>query len=677
MQLSYKWLSEYVESPPEVETAAQRLTEIGHAVEQADRMGDDTILDIDITTNRPDCMNHLGMAREIAVAFDRPWRPPEVQLQETSEAAAALARIEIEDPALCRRYVARVIRGVAVGASPPWLRERLESLGLRSINNVVDVTNFVLWEYGQPLHAFDLSKIGEATIQVRLARAGETLVTLDGESRDLNEETLIIADAHGPIALAGVMGGRDSEVSVETQDILLESAFFAPSSVRTTASRLGLHTDASHRFERGADPEVCREAADRAAALIAELGGGEILQGAIDIYPAPYQRKVIPLDPERLTAFAGAPIPRPEMERWLGGLGLAVESDGSDGWEVTVPSWRHLDLDLPADLYEEVIRLYGIDRIDATLPALSGADGHTPQEQGRARRMRDVLVSCGCVEAVNFAFHDAQSDASFPGLYQAVPALELSNPLSERYSVMRRSLLPNLIEAARFNQRRGAGEIRLFEVGHIFAQHGEAGEESQEKDALGLVVGGQTGTPWENGRPLDFFDLKGILESLGVALDEELTLVPASRSGLSDDCAAEIRCGSRQAGYCGLLEEGEGPFPLFVAEIDVETLGTGVRRDTISEPSRFPGIQADLTLTHSVQVSWGDLRQAIEAVSPDDLASFHLKDRYQGKGVPAGAVNTTLTFVYTSSDRSLTQDEVNDRQGLVAEALNSRFAWPA
>lgn len=675
MQLSYQWLSEYIESPPPVEAIVERLTEIGHAVEQVEKVGDDFILDIDITTNRPDCMNHLGMAREVAVAFDLPWRPPEVQLQESSEVASEQAQIEIEDPELCRRYGARLIRGVAIGPSPSWLVSRLESIGLRSINNVVDVTNFVLWEYGQPLHAFDLGKIGEATIQVRLARKGETLVTLDGESRDLNEETLIIADGHGPVALAGVMGGLDSEVTAETRDILLESAFFSPSSVRTTASRLGLHTDASHRFERGADPENCVLAADRAAAMIAELGGGEILAGAIDVYPAPYKRKTISLDPERLSAFAGAPIPRQEMERWLVGLGLGVEPEGNDRWEVTVPSWRHLDLDLPADLYEEVIRLYGIDRIEATLPALSGADGHSRPEQGRARRVRSVLVACGYVEAVNFAFHDAQSDAAFPGLYQGEPALELTNPLSERYSVMRRSLLPNLVETARFNQRRGATEIRLFEVGHIFAQDGEAGEESQEKDVLALVVGGQTGSPWENGRPLDFFDLKGVLESLGVALDEDLAFRPVSWAGLSETCTAEIRCGARQAGYCGLLEEGESPFPLFVAEIDMDALGLGVHRSTISEPSRFPGIQADLTLTHSVQISWQQLQEAVEAVSPADLASFHLKDRYSGKGVPSGAVNTTLTFVYTSVDRSLTQEEVNDRQVLVAEELNSKFAW--
>lgn len=675
MQLSHQWLSQYVESPPEVDDLARRLTEIGHAVDQVEQVAEDSILDIDITTNRPDCMNHLGMAREVAVAFGRTWRPPEVDLREASEEAADFARIEIEEPELCRRYVGRVIRGVKVGASPPWLVSRLESIGLRSVNNVVDVTNFVLWEYGQPLHAFDLNRLGEATIRVRRARAGETLVTLDGESRELGQEMLVIADAHEPVALAGVMGGLDSEVTSETRDVLLESAFFDPTTVRTTASSLGMHTDASHRYERGADPEVCAVAAARAAALIAELAGGEVLQGAIDAYPSPYGPKTIPLDPARLVSFAGAPIPLEEMREWLGGLGCGV-TEGSDGlWEVSVPSWRYLDLDLPADLYEEVIRIYGFGRIQSTLPALAGADGHHLPQLQRDRRVRDRLVACGYAEVVNFAFHDAESDAAFPGLYAAEGALELANPLSERYSIMRRSLLPNLIECARFNQRRGAGEIRLFEVGHVFAKAGPEGRGAEEKNILGLVAGGDTGTPWEKGRQLDFFDLKGVLETLGLALGTEITLRPTTLRGLTTGCTAEVLTGSGYAGYCGCLDEREGPFPIFVAEVDLDTLGRGAKRESLSVPSRFPRVQADLTLTHPVSVSWQDLRQAIEAIAPEDLAAFRLKDRYQGKGVPEGAVNTTMSFVYTAADRSLTQDEVNRRQALVSDQLNRKFAW--
>src|SRR6202035_1730783 len=392
------------------------------------------------------------------------------------------------------RYLARVIRGVRVGESPAWLQARLESIGQRAINNVVDVANFCLWELGQPMHAFDLAKLAGATVVVRRARVGESLVTLDGQARELSPEMLVIADAERPVALAGVLGGLDSEVTESRTDILLESAHFDRQAVRLTARRLGIHTDASHRFERGADIEACAFAAERAAALIAELAG--------------------------LEPFAGAAIPPVDVERWLAGLGFAPRLTGVGEWEVTVPSWRAYDIEArpwipgsaratshvaevyPQDLYEEVMRLFGFDRIPAALPALAGSDGHPNAAATAREKARQRLAACGYAEAINFAFIDPQDDAAYPSLRPGSRPLALENPLSERYSVLRRSLVPGLIDSARFNQRRGAAAVRLFEVGSVFFERagrgeGELADLPEQPETIALVAGGTVGTPWE------------------------------------------------------------------------------------------------------------------------------------------------------------------------------------
>jgi len=687
MQLSRNWLADYVELPQDIQEVSDRLTAVGHAVEQIEEVGDDTVLDIDITTNRSDCMNHLGMAREIAVIFGKTLKPPVPQLEEGSESASGAARIEIEDSSLCRRYVGRVIRGVKIGPSPPWLVQRLESIGVRSINNVVDVTNYVLWEYGQPLHAFDLAKLEEATIRVRLAQAGETLVTLDGESRKLDPDMLVIADASQPVALAGVMGGLDSEVTEATTDVLLESAYFDPSSVRRTAGRLGMHTDASHRFERGADPDVCAVAATRAAALIAELAGGTVLSGDVDAYPAPLEPHEISLDLARLQAFAGEEIPRESVVEWLEGLGCILKENGSaERWQVTIPSWRNGDLELTADLYEEAVRLFGFDAIEATLPALSGHDGHTLPSHLRSTRLRKTLAAYGFAEAITFAFHDAKRDAQYPGVLADFGPLKLENALSERYSLMRRSLLPNLLETAAFNQRRGLPAVRFFEVGHVFGSRasGEGTDGVEEIETVALVAGGRLGQAWDAGpgaraRELDFFDLKGAVESLATAFRISLEMRPLERPDLLPGCAAEICLvspeGSKPVGYAGQLADMDGPYPLFVAELETEALAAGGAGGAVVVPSRFPGINVDLTLTHALKTPWEEISAAVAGLGLQNLTAFALKDRYRGKGVPAGAVNTTMLFEFGSSEGSLTHEDVNERLTAAQEHLESRFGW--
>ena len=696
MQLSRNWLADYVELPQDVDELSRRLTAAGHAVEKVEQLEDsgagDTVLDVDITTNRSDCMNHFGLAREIAVIFGKPLNPPAMEVQEAAEPASSAARIEIETPELCRRYVGRVIRGVKVGQSPDWLVRRLETIGVRTINNVVDVTNYVLWEYGQPLHAFDLEALDGAMIRVRPARSGEELVTLDGETRKLDPEMLVIADASRPVALAGVMGGLDSEVTDATTDVLLESAYFHPSSVRRTAGRLGMHTDASHRFERGADPGICAVAATRAAALIAELAGGTVLAGEVDAYPSPPETRTISLDLARLQAFAGAAIPRESVVRWLEGLGCTLKAEGTletgaaSRWQVTIPSWRHGDLELTADLYEEAVRLYGFDAIEASLPALSGHDGHPSRSHLRATRLRRNLAAQGYAEAVTFAFHDAESDRRHPGLLGSFGPLKLENALSERYGVMRRSLLPNLLETAAFNQRRGLPAVRFFEVGHVFGARssGEGTEGVEEIETVALVAGGRLGHAWDAGpqakaRELDFFDLKGAVESLAATFRVSLEMRPQERTDLVAGCAAEIfrvgQEGAEAVGYAGQLANADGPYPLYVAELATQVLAAGDDGGAIEVPSRFPGINVDLTLTHSLETPWAEIAAAVEALALQDLAAFGLKDRYQGKGVAEGAVNTTVYFEFSSTEGSLTHGDVNERLTATQEHLEGRFGW--
>lgn len=696
MIFSRSWLADYVDLPDDVQELTRRLTFAGHAVEGVEEKDRDVLLDIDVTTNRPDCMNHLGLAREIAVLLDRPLRLPESSLREENEADEAVdgaASVEIEEEIFCPRFVARVVRGVQVGESPAWLRDRLAAIGLRSISNVVDVTNYILWEMGQPLHAYDLDRLAGRKLVVRLAHAGERLVTLDGVERELGEQMLVIADAERPVGLAGVMGGLDSEVTARTRDVLIEGAHFNRQAVRIAAKKLGMHTDASHRFERGTDPEICERAVSRAARLLAEIAGGIVLRGVID-QRGPQYTGWPPrgrLELARLNAFAGAEIARADVERWMTGLGFGMEPDPETAaenaaWTVTVPSWRYFDFQTrhesphgvyAQDLYEEVLRMYGFDNIAATLPGVEGADGpRTPAQQLR-ERVRDHLAASGYVETVHFAFQSRAQDARFPSLRKGAEPLELANPLSEAYAVLRRSLVPNLVESARFNQRRGVPAVRLFEIGRAFFPVEAAGELPDQPEMVALVCGGRTGPPWQRGVDLDLFDLKGAVEGVAEELGVRLEARPAELRGLLSGNAAELVRPDRHGqvvGYLGRVEDEEG-YPLYVAEIALDGLAGGELSLRVDLPSRFPGIDADFTLTHSLETPWAEIDQTIAGHAPADLVAWDLKDRYRGQGVPEGAVNTTISFLYNSRERSLTQEEVNERQGALTADLVRRFGW--
>ncbi|MEM1176921.1 MAG: phenylalanine--tRNA ligase subunit beta [Acidobacteriota bacterium] len=679
MQFSKNWIGDYVELPAEVEKLGERLTNAGLSVEGLEVCGDDHLMDLDVTTNRPDCMNHFGLAREVAAIFGRELRRPAVELEPVADAIEEVASLEIDDYELCPRYTALALRGVKVGPSPDWLVDRLEAIGSRSINNIVDVTNYVLWETGQPLHAFDLTKIGGGHIRVRRAAEGETLKTLDGDMRSLDPSILVIADGKEPIALAGVMGGFDSEVTDATVDVLIESAHFDPTTVRKGAKKLGLHTDACHRFERGADPEACLDAARRAAALMIELAGGELLAGALDLYrPSAEWPPRIEIDVRRLDRFAGASIGWERTRDILDRLGFdsaPVEGRDDDGqWlEVTAPPWRYYDFENghAQDVYEEVMRIYGFDAIEATLPNVGGPDAPELPELRRRRIVQDTLAAAGFAETINFAFHSRDVDDAYPTFYADREAMELANALSDLYAIMRRSLLPNLVATARYNQRRGRGAVRVFEVGRIFGADAEQGR--VEMETVAIVLGCVLGTPWSGQRSLDFFDLKGVVEALATALSTELRFRSAEALKLVPGATAEILKGEGPVGLIGQLDEPDLAYPLFVVEISLDRLGASTVSLETKAPSRFPGIEVDLTLGHSLDVPWHEIRDEIQKAEVTDLVSFELKDRYDGEGVAAGAVNTTIAFTYNADGRSLRHDEINERQSALAARLEQRF----
>lgn len=679
MKFSRRWLGDYVDLPESPQELADRLTAIGHNVEGIEPVGakdGDTVLDVEVTANRPDCMNHLGLAREVAAAYGVELRPPAVAAQPSVDGAGTdSVTVAIEDAEGCPRYAAVVIRGLAVGKSPDWLTGRLEAVGVRPINNVVDVTNYVLWETGQPLHAFDLATLAGARIVVRRAAAGEKLVTLDGEERELSEEILVIADGGRAVALGGIMGGAETEVSDGTVDVLIESAHFDRAVVRAGARRLGMKTDASHRFERGADPEGCLHAALRAAELMVELAGGEIEPAVVDARALELPAVTGRFDLAALDRFAGLDYEAGFVESSLAALGFGLEAvDG--GWRATVPSWRRFDFELdgagqvyPAYFYEEVMRLRGFEPIPSTLPAVAEPDQGTSAGHRLREGLRRYLTAAGLAETVTYAFYDPRTDDRFPGLGKRDEPLRLANALSEQYEWMRRSMLPHLVAGALFNQRRGAAAVRLYEIGHVFP--GAGGE---EVDTLGLVLGGVLGNPWEGSRELGFHDLKGVVEGLAAERGIDLAFRPAALAGMVKGTGCEVLADDRVIGYLGRVEDDETSFALFAGEIEAAVFATG-RVPEVATPSRHPGVAVDLTLTHPLEVPWAEIARAIEDNRPADLDRFGLKDVYRGEGVPAGAVNSTLFFRYVAADRSLTREEVNERHETLAAHLTERFGW--
>jgi phenylalanyl-tRNA synthetase beta chain len=646
----------------------------------------DTVLDIAITPNRGDCLSILGMAREIAALFNARlklprFRPAKVGASAGGDGWEPIA-VEIRAPELCPRYAALPMSHVKIGASPIWLRRRLELCGMRAVNNVVDITNYVMLELGQPLHAFDAAKIAGHAIVVRRAGDDREFDTLDGTRRVLDANDLLIADREQPLAIAGVMGGRNSEVSAETSAIILESAYFEPTTIARTARRLGLRSEASYRFERGIDRVGQVNAVLRAGELMKRLTGGRFVSSVLDVEPRPADLRHIELDPAAMAAILGVTIPPAEVKRRLRAIGATVANAGRGSLRVTAPSFRP-DLNETADLAEEVARLAGLAEIPSIPPARTALVTAPDSGRSTVRKVREILIGCGLVEAKTIGFVAPSDNEHFPGMIAADP-LRVANPLSSELSEMRRSLLPGLLAALRFNLNRETTAFHMFELGKVFGMHnGTAHEfENVAVASYGDYAMGAVGRP-----PIkaDFASVKGIIETClrTLAGSRHLSFETLSEGlgpYLHPGRSASIKSGGQLVGIVGELHPHQarrldlrGACMLF--ELDMECLRAyaGEPLAKITAPPRFPVVRRDVALLLDRDLPAERVTETIAALNVDLLESVELFDVYEGDSLPAGKKSVAVACRYRGKDRTLTDDEVNRAHAALVEQAASRL----
>ena len=688
MLISYNWLRELTGTAMTPLELRERLTMVGLAIDAVEEIEGDSVIDVEVPSNRPDCLSHIGIAREVAVIDKSKVQSPMSKVPGTEGRAADFAKVEINDFDLCPRYAARIVRGVKIGPSPDWLQKRLNEIGQRPINNVADITNYVLHEFGQPLHAFDLAKLTEQRIVVRRAQAGETLTTLDGVDRKLDTQMLVIADGAQPVALAGIMGGLDSEISATTTDVLIESAYFNPESVRRTARQLGMDTEASRRFERGADCENVLKAQTRCIELICEIAGGVATDDAIDVYPNPLPARSVVFRPARVEDHTSLRVELAEMTRILTALGFdQSEAQANGALTFIVPSWR-IDVGIEEDLIEEVARHVGYDKIASELPPSNMAGEYQPNERKR-RDLRRAFTGLGFDEAINFSFINTAHDEQFellPGLSKEgteISLVTLDNPILDDATRMRPTLLPGLLESVRHNLNHGNRDVRLFEIGRVFAGSGPR-ELPQERESLGLIA---TGGALEEGhaqaaRENDFYELKGALEAAIAAMKlGPLTFSKANVKHLRDGQAARIMLADGTAvGSAGRLAEAIATSykfrqPVYVAELDLTALLDSEARPTQYRPlARYPGVVRDVTLLVSREVNFADLVQFFNSEQIANYAGVMLVGTYEGKNIPDDKRAITLRIEYRSGAGTLRDEEVEERHRGLIDSLLIKFS---
>ena len=682
MYTSYKWLQELTGTKSTAQQLQERLTMVGLAIDAVESNTSDSVLDVEVPSNRPDCLSHIGIAREITASESGQLRLPEITTPKTEGRAEEFTSVEIKDPDLCPRYAARLVRGVKIGPSPDWLVKRLEAIGQRSINNVADITNYVLHEVGQPLHAFDFAHLRDKKIIVRRATAGEKLKTLDGVERELQPDMLVIADAERPVALAGIMGGEESEISSTTTEVLIESAYFDPNSVRLTARALGMDTEASRRFERGADCEGVLRAQDRCVQLICEIAGGVATENAIDVYPNPVVPRVITVRTKRVEDLTSLKVETRDVDRILTGLGFEKKNESDDALTFAVPSWR-VDVEQEEDLVEEVARHTGYQNIKSELPPSNMSGEYQPTEV-KQRLLRRTLNDFGYDEAINFSFIHKQEGIDLIPVFAARQGedVEVSNPIIEGAAFMRPTLISGLLDSLKHNLNHGIRDVRLFEIGRVFGgSHG--GDLPEERLALGMIATG--GATDENvaqaPRELDLFDLKGAFEA---ALDSmnisPLTFKNSSAAHLRMGQAGEILLSNGTAiGTFGRLAENVASSykfrqPVYVLEMDLSAL-FAVPEKTVqySRLPKYPSVVRDLTLLLSRDVTFAALTKAVTDQNVADCRNVNLVGTYDGPNIPPGKRSITLRIEYRSDDRTLRDDEVEERHGALTSSLLNQF----
>ncbi|MDI6795823.1 MAG: phenylalanine--tRNA ligase subunit beta [Desulfatibacillaceae bacterium] len=645
----------------------------------------DTVFEIGVTPNRPDCLSLLGVAREAAAVCGAKLARPQIILPKGEGAIEEITSVTIDAPEHCPRYVARVIRNITVGPSPFWLVDRLLSVGLRPINNIVDVTNFVMMETGQPLHAFDFDLLEEGRIVVRTAQDGEKFITLDGKEKTLSSSNLMICDGKKPVALAGVMGGENSEINPNTKTVLIESAYFSPMSIRKTAKNLGYHTDASHRFERGVDPTGCSAAAARAAQLMLEVAGGVLVEGEIDANPIPWAPKEVRLSASRANAILGTGLSCGQMRALLASVELEAKTPDSDTLAVTPPGFR-VDISIPEDLVEEIARLFGYDNIPVTAPMLPMEIPPPRPAMSFRKKLRNIMVNLGFFEAVNYSFVAADTPARL-GLSADDPrqaTLAVANPLSEDQAVMRTSLLPGLLAATGRNVNLQNRSVRLFELGKVFFARANAPLPEERFMLAAILSGEQKPVSWhEKAAPIDFYDMKGAVQALFESLKIKDVAFARPAPGQADTllpghCAAML-CQNKLLGILGQIRpEVCANFDLkqkaFLLEMDVEALRS-ITPDAVAfaPPPRFPAVLRDITLILNKSVPAEEILEKVRQMKHPWVESVWVFDVYEGKPIEKGKKSLSLRITYRADDRTLTDGEVNALHDNIGKTLLNAF----
>jgi len=675
MRFTYSWLKEYIDVKLKPKELAEKLTMAGLEIEAVSQADGEWVFEAEVTTNRPDWLNIIGIAREVAAITDEKMAATKAgqhSSASTGRAAqpksAANCIIQVLDKQSCPRYTGRIITGVKVAPSPEWLIKRLKSIGVRSVNNIVDITNFVLFETGQPLHAFDFDKLSGGRIIVRRAKGNEQIVTIDGVTRKLDLSMLVIADENAPVAIAGIMGGKGTEVTESTKTILLESAYFDPAITRKVSRCLGLGSDSSYRFERGVDLAGVKTASDRASALIAAIAGG-LTGKIIDIGKKSITQANVLVNFQKVNDVLGTNVPTKEISRILKALGLKSGKTSKAGAVFTIPSWRR-DLKKEEDLIEEIIRIYGYDKICTDSVFI-------PMQPDLARIISDTLVSFGLNEAITYSLVDKVLDDIFQPA-PSVAAIKIKNPLSSDFAVLRRNIIAGILNAAKWNLNRNINDIKLFEIGPVY--HSEK-LDKQEENHIVICLSGTRRDNWQDGvNPVDFYYLKGITDSLFKKLGVSNYDIKPGQSGIFQaEQSAEIMIKGEPAGFLGKVEKGllkkiDIDKDCFVCQINMDILVKHVElKKRFTALPKFPVVYRDISTLAKIETPLGDIVNMIKETAGDIIKEIKLFDVYKGEQIPKGHRSLIFRLTYQSFDKTLTDKEVEIIHSGIISALKEQL----
>jgi phenylalanyl-tRNA synthetase beta chain len=674
MKISLDWIQNYISIDLPVSRLIEVLDNIGLLVEEWDEKNGDTILDIETYANRPDTLGHMGIARELAAALGLAFKEQSLSLKETDENISDLVDVQIWDEDLCPRYCGMVVKDINVGPSPRWLIERIEAMGMNPINNVVDMTNYVLFSTAQPIHAFDLDKIAGRKIIIRRAKQGEKLLSLEAKEMDLADEMLVIADEEKPVALAGVIGGENTAVSGSTQDVFIESAYFDPVSVRKTSKATGVQTDASYRFERGADISFPPEAARMAASVLAQFGG-KVCKGIVDVYPKPRKTKTVMLRDHRVTSLLGIEIDNRFIEKILMDLGFQMQQKQPGIWQVKIPHFR-IDIEREADLIEEIARFYGYEKIPIQLPPLQSLDPILDPKRERINTLRQLLFHYGFDEIVNFSFMDPEKKEHFSS---GLKPIQIRNPISTKAAILRTTLLGGMLENIAWNMNRGAEGVHIFEIGNVFHLDGDVYKEHLK---LGLVMTGKIGERhWkEKGKEAGFFHLKGTCEALMAQLRYgTFSFREKNHPHFQDGRSLALHFKGETIGYLGAIKQKILDVYLlkesvWAAEINLNLLfGKQPQAFQYSAVVKYPSVNRDVSFIGDQNVSFEEIKGIVEKLHLPFLEKFNLYDRFAGSSIPEGKVSLSFRFIFRHPGRTLQTDEVDALQEKIISTLRARF----